>query len=168
MSRVNTIAKFWRYRVVRFACVGVFNTLLDLTILNALVFIFDLKVLVANTISASISVVISYFLNHAIVFQKQHKMTVRLFLKFITVTGLSILLVQSVVIYAAEHFVTTSEIVRLTGFSDAHAKFVQVNGAKAVAVLLGMAWNFALYHLVVFRHSDAQKTDAEEEAVLPY
>lgn len=167
MSRQNIIVAFWRHRIVRFACVGVVNTLTDLGILNVLVFVLGLKLLVANTISASISVVISYFWNHAIVFQRQHRMSMLLFLKFIAVTGLSILLVQSGVIYIVGHAISIGAISRLTGFSETQAHFVQVNGAKAMAVVLGMAWNFILYHLVVFKHSDTQKT-AEEEAILPY
>jgi len=94
-------------------------------------------------------------------------MSIRLFLKFIAVTGLSILLVQSGVIYIVGHVIGIDTISRLTGFSETQAHFVQVNGAKAMAVVLGMAWNFILYHLVVFKRSDTQQT-AEEETVLPY
>jgi putative flippase GtrA len=168
MSRKAIINKLWQHKVVRFGCVGVVNTLTDLTLLNIFVFGFGLKVLVGNLFSASISIVMSYFLNHAIVFRREHNMSLRLFLKFITVTGLSILVVQSVVIYSFEHVFTLSLIRSLvgSGLSD-HARFLQVNGAKVTAVLFGMIWNFALYHFVVFRHPK-EAPDIDEEGIVPY
>jgi putative flippase GtrA len=111
----------------------------------------------------------SYFLNYAIVFQRKHELSVRLFLKFIVVTGVSILAVQSIIIYSFEQIFTVQHIHALAGssLSGTQAHFLQVNGAKVTAVLFGMVWNFALYHWVVFRHPK-EGQDPEEEAVLPY
>lgn len=160
----------WSKRIVRFACIGVINTLNDLILLNIFVFLFGIKVLFANCMSASISIVISYFLNHAIVFQKQHPLSIRLFMKFVVITGLSIIAVQTVIIYGVEHVVTISRIVVTAHVSIGLANFLQVNGAKAVAVIGGMAWNFVLYQLVVFREPRQKDADGivKEEGVVPY
>ncbi|HMH30897.1 MAG TPA: GtrA family protein [Methylomirabilota bacterium] len=169
MSIQTFVTNLWERRVVRFACVGVVNTLNDLILLNIFVFVFGLKLLVANLFSASISIVISYFLTHKIVFKSEHKLSMKLFLKFITVTGLSILAVQTLVIYGFEHTFTTHYLENLSGItlSDSQIKFLQINCAKIVAVACGMVWNFALYHLVVFR-DPKEEHEPEEEAILPY
>jgi len=167
MSRQGTIRKLWEKRVFRFACVGVINTLTDISILNTLVFAFNLKLLVANSISASISITISYFWNHAIVFQRQHKLSLWLFFKFAVVTGLSIIAVQSVVIYGMEHVLTLHSLMSFDHLSNAKAKFIQVNVSKIVAVLVSMVWNFILYQMVVFKKPEG-KEDIDEEGVVPY
>lgn len=168
MSRQSVVKRLWEKRVIRFACVGVINTLTDITILNTLVFAFGLKVLVANTISATISIVISYFWNYAIVFRREHKLSLKMFAKFVIVTGLSIVVVQSVIIYAVEHVLTINSIQAVVNLSHAQAKFIQVNSAKALAVLMGMVWNFALYQLVVFKKAPAGTGDLDDEGVVPY
>ena len=155
MLKKHIIQKLWERRVVRFACIGVINTLTDAAILNVLVFVFGVKLLIANVISASVSIIISYFWNHYIVFQKEHQLSLRMFLKFVIVTGLSIVAIQSAVIYIAQHIFTLSEISKLTGLHGTHVEFIQVDGAKIAAVLIGMVWNFLLYKYVVFRHHDA-------------
>lgn len=161
------IQNLWQYKLVRFVCVGIINTLTDLSILNILVFAFNLKLLFANCISASISIVISYFWNHILVFQRKHKLSIGLFAKFVVVTGLSILAVQSLIIFAVEHLLTIKEITTATHLANTQAKLIQVNSAKIVAVAGGMVWNFVLYHLVVF--TDPKGTpDIDEEGVVPY
>ena len=167
MSRQNLLVSIWQRKIIRFVCVGMLNTTIDASILNALVFIFGIKLLIANLMSASISIVISYFLNHAIVFQRHHKLSVKLFIKFVMITGLSIILVQSLVIYGFEHLFSIAGIHKLSGLSKARAHFIQVNGAKATAVLVGMVWNFVLYHLVVFRSPNTDQ-DITEEGIVPY
>src|SRR4051812_16047664 len=112
MSSERSVKRLWEKRVVRFACVGVANTLTDTAILNLLVFALGMQVVVANVFSASISIVLSYFWNHFIVFQKEHPMNVRSFVKFILVTGASVIIVQSAVIYLVQHIFTLSEINR--------------------------------------------------------
>ncbi|HVA11225.1 MAG TPA: GtrA family protein, partial [Candidatus Dormibacteraeota bacterium] len=161
--------KLWQHKVIRFGCVGVVGTLTDLTLLNIFVFGFGLNILVGNLFSASISITMSYFLNHAIVFRREYEISLRLFLKFITITGLSILVVQTVVIYSFEHIFTIARLHAMFGneLSSVRTRFLQVNGAKATAVLFGMTWNFVLYHFVVFRHPK-EAPDIDEEGIVPY
>jgi putative flippase GtrA len=127
-----------------------------------------MQVVVANVFSASISIVLSYFWNHFIVFQKEHPMNVRSFVKFILVTGASVIIVQSAVIYLVQHIFTLSEINRLTDLSGTDAKVIQVDGAKVLAVLAGMVWNYMLYKLVVFKKPVQVPNEISEEGVVPY
>ena len=65
------------YKLVRFSFVGVFNTLLDLAILNLLVYLFNVvdpfAFLVCKGISFSLAVVNSYFMNKYFTFAKKEK-----------------------------------------------------------------------------------------------
>lgn len=155
------IHRVWQYRIVRFGCVGAVNTLTDVALLNILVFGFNLKLLAGNTLSTSITIVLSYFWNNIVVFQNQHRRSLRLFVKFAVVTGLSILLVQNLIIYGVVHAVSLHMIERLTDVSESAAQLLQVNGAKAIAVVGSMTWNFVLYQTLVFK--DPQKTPATTE-----
>jgi len=148
--------------------VGVINTLTDTAILNLLVFAASVQVVFANVISASISIVLSYFWNHYIVFRKEHPMSLRLFLKFVVVTGVSIIIVQTGIIYLIQHVFTLSEINKMTDLSGTSVKIIQVDGAKMAAVLAGMVWNYVLYQLVVFKKTTPETEDIDEEGVIPY
>ena len=164
----NCIRSFWEYKFIRFACVGVINTCDDLAVLNVLIFTFGLRLLEANIISAVASITISYFLNHLIVFRRQHEMSAMLFIRFFAVTGLSVLLVQSGVLYVMEHVLSLHTLQQLAGFGTSKEllQALQVNISKLTAVLAGMVWNFALYHMVVFR--DEKQAVISDEGVVPY
>lgn len=150
------LKRLWDVKLVRFICVGATNTVNDLLILNILVFVFHLPVLVANVFSATISITISYFLNHHLVFRIVEPHEFARFRRFFLVTGLSILLVQTVTIAVAMHLLKADTVVldRMldeAGFRHLTAEAVNVNIAKITAVLAGMGWNFILYHKIVFK-----------------
>ncbi len=153
------LKKIWGKKLVRFACVGIFNTLFDLTILNLLVFFAHVPTLIANLFSATISIVVSYFLNHHIVFRRTEPHEIKSFLKFFAVTGLSIVLVQDSIIFVVTHLLNhdsglITSIDHTLGTTKLTQKFVNLNFAKMLAVLGGMVWNFVLYRLVVFKDTD--------------
>jgi putative flippase GtrA len=142
-------------RFVRFLCVGSFNTLLDFTILNILVELAGLPVLVANSISVSVGITISYFLNHRIVFRHPQKYSLKNYIRFFFVTGFGVIVLQNLVIYASTKLgiANSDNTVHLLLFNVSD-KTVVLNIAKALAVIVGMVWNFLLYKYVVFRHED--------------
>ena len=153
------LKKLWSIKVTRFATVGVFNTLFDLSILNTLVFLFHAPVLAANLVSASISMTVSYFLNHHIVFRHPEKHSFQRFTHFFAVTGIGILGIQTLVIFAVTHLVGPHEsglthLMRHIGFRHITGRVVDVNTAKLLAVLIAMLWNFGIYHFVIFKKSD--------------
>ncbi len=153
----NFAKSIWSKKIFRFACVGVINTLVDITILNNLVFIFGLPLVIANFISASTSITLSYFLNHHIVFREKQSHSIIKFLKFFFVTGISILVIQTLIIVLVTHLLGSNKTIiyngiislGLKGFST---KFINLNSAKIAAVIAGMGWNFIFYQKIVFKH----------------
>lgn len=150
------LRKLWGVKVTRFACVGVFNTLFDLSMLNTLVFVGHLPTLVANLISASISISVSYFLNHHIVFRSRENHTFIRFAKFFTVTGVGILAIQTLVIYLVTHLLShqqalVHDILSMLHITRLSARAFDLNFAKLCAVAVALIWNFLIYHFVIFK-----------------
>jgi putative flippase GtrA len=142
--------------VVRFAAVGLVNTLVDFLVLNILVFGVGLNKLPANMISVSVAITVSYLLNHAVVFRQvgddsDHKRRIVLFV-LITLTGAFI--IQNVVIYLFAHVITFPAAI-LQSITDAlglnlSTAFVILNTAKLAATVCTMIWNYLLYRKFVF------------------
>jgi putative flippase GtrA len=150
------LKKLWSVKVTRFAAVGVFNTLFDLSMLNVLVFLGHLPTLLANLISASISISVSYFLNHNIVFRSHENHTPSRFAKFFAVTGVGILAIQTLVIYLVTHLLSRQEhlvndILRDMHITRLSTKAFDLNVAKLCAVAIALVWNFSIYHFVIFK-----------------
>ena len=159
---IKIVNKLWGNKIFRFATIGVINTATDISILNLVVFAFHVRLLYANLISASISISLSYFWNHFLVFRHKNPVSVKLFIRFFVITAVGILAIQSAVIYGLEHAVSNEQIASTLGLSLSLSKVIRVNGAKLIAVAFSMIWNFILYTFAVF------KDDKEEEAVVPY
>jgi putative flippase GtrA len=159
--------KIWERKLTRFIAVGGFNTLLDLIILNVLVLEVGLPTVIGNAISASICISISYFLYHRLVFRSKEPHTFKLFVHFFLVTGLGILVLQTLVIalvsYVLGHRdVGVNHMLSLIGASPLKTTFINLNIAKLCAVAIGMIWNFCLYHFVIFKtHSEVEEHVAD-------
>lgn len=146
----------WLFRneKIRFILAGGTNTLLDFLLLNVLVFAFNTYVLFANIISVSIGITISYFLNHYFVFRSTTRINIRSYLLFFCVTGFSSLILQTMIIYGFEvltHSQFGRSLIIIKSLYDSEA--LEINVAKATAVLVGMVWNFILYKYVIFKKS---------------
>lgn len=155
------IKAVWGYQLVRFLCFGVVNATNSILLLNFFVYVFHLHVLLANIVSASISISISYVLNHYAVFQSKDPLTLRAFLHFFLITGLSVLLVQTVVIAGVIHLLGTKEIginslLRLLGLRPLTTQFINLNIAKLISIVFSMLWNLTLYRLIVFQSSEPE------------
>ena len=159
------LRKSWDRTVIRFLCVGSFNTILDLTILNLLVGLAGFHELAANTISVSFGITISYLLNHRLVFRQPQKYSLKRYIHFFLVTGIGVIAIQNLVIYAASRtgLANSDNTVHLF-LIDITDKTAVLNVAKALAILVGMVWNFLLYKYVVFRHTD--KPDVADEIIV--
>lgn len=150
---------FWSNKIIRFFCVGVINTIVDFSILNILVDFLHLFPLVANLISASISITISYFMNHYVVFRISEKHTTKKFIHFFVATGSGILVVQSAIIYIVItllnlHLPIIKEILTSLHLNSVKIQTAILNIAKLAAVLVAMVWNFMIYHFVIFKPKD--------------
>lgn len=85
---------------MRYLLVGGFNTLLDLGLFTLFAVIVGLQPLVANVISTSITLCLSYLLNRAFVFRTERSVQ-RTVVQFVAVTLMSGLVVQSAIIWTA-------------------------------------------------------------------
>lgn len=159
------LKKLWDVKVTRFAAVGVFNTLFDIAILNTLVFGGHVAYVAANLVSASISMTVSYFLNHHVVFRSGENHTFRKFAHFFAVTGLGILGIQSLVLYAVTHLLGphpagVANFMQTLHLSHLSVRAFELNVGKIAAVLTAMTWNFTIYHFVIFKKPD-EKPDQD-------
>jgi putative flippase GtrA len=156
------VRKLLAKQQVRFLIAGCFNTALDFLILNVLTLAFGLPVLVSNTISVLLGISISYALNHFFVFRYPHRISLRKFLEFFLITGVSSLGIQTLIIWLFEMLFATSfgnSLLLVPGEEGRH--FIAINVAKFTAVLVGLVWNFTMYRFVVFREPAAKSMPAE-------
>jgi putative flippase GtrA len=156
------IKKLWDYKKIRFLCVGSFNALVDLTTLNTLVFVGHLPVWLANTISVTIGITISYFLNHFIVFRHGNKPNPKLFLKFFVITGIGVIVLQTAVIYLTRPMYT--DLLRsIHSISPSIRPKFSLNMAKITAILVGMFYNYLFYSKIVFKKKTLTETKETQE-----
>lgn len=140
----------WNHQTVRFASVGLLNTLLDLVFFNILVHLFGLNIVLANSISVSFGIVLSYILNKRFVFNEKH--TWRAFLLFVCVTGMSSLIIQDLVIWITkDSFDILAKITADLLSLGPVEPLIRTSMSKLCAVAVGMVWNFTLYKYLVFR-----------------
>lgn len=141
-------------RIGRFGLVGLFNTVLDFSLLNILVRL-ALPDVVANIISTGTAMIFSFLLNRRWVFKSGEKNLVRQTILFVIVTIIGLWGLQSLVIAGADVWtaptdlaVNISHLLRLDAiFSD---DFVRLNFKKGIATGVSLVWNYVLYRKVVF------------------
>lgn len=163
---IDACKALWEKKVVRFFFVGCFNFLLDIGMLNVLTAVFGLKVLIANSISVSIGITASYFLNHRIVFRHQQEYSLKTYGKFFAVTGFSAIVIQDFIIEVLAPKIVkvrSGETVQVLGRAiPAHT--IELNIAKIIAVAIGMVWNFLLYKYIVFQ--DKKGSDSADKIIV--
>lgn len=151
-----------RMRFVRFASVGVFNTLADFALLNTLLLLTGAQtsekmlVILLNLISAGSVSVLSYFLNHRFVFagetRRAHHHNILIFL-VITLSGLFIIqgtIFAFVLDQVGGFALPISNVLEYIGLGFVTRDLVQTNLAKAVATVGTMLWNYHLYKKLIF------------------
>lgn len=154
MQKIKSfVQRAWSHTAVRFLCVGSFNTGLDLLLLNILVQMFAVPVLIANTFAVLLGITLSYFLNHRIVFRHHQPYSLKSYAQFFLVTGVSVLIIQNVIILSAMQLgIANSDNTRHLLLFDVPDKTVVLNVSKALAIGVGMVWNYLLYRYVIFRN----------------
>ncbi|MDP2648084.1 MAG: GtrA family protein [Candidatus Yanofskybacteria bacterium] len=141
------LARRWGvlFLVAKYGVVGVLNTLLDAGILNLLSFWFGIykgtPIIFFSSVGFAVAVVNSYFWNRYWVFASRDTQYGREFVQFIIVSVIGLGL-NTGLVYLLTTFVTP-----LSGLSPQAWE----NVAKAVAIPLSFAWNFAGYKFIVFR-----------------
>lgn len=130
----------------KFFIVGILNTGLDFAVLNFLMWMTQTykgtSIVIFGTISFSVAVTNSYFLNKYWTFGDQSKAQApQQFIKFLSVSIGGLILNNSII-----YFITTL-VNPIFGLSPV----LWANFAKVVATGVVLAWNFAGYKLFVFK-----------------
>jgi ABC-type sugar transport system permease subunit len=91
-----------------------------------------------------------------LVFKSKEPHTFKLFARFFLVTGLGILVIQTLVIALITHILVHRDIgvnnlLHMVHVHPLKIAFVNLNIAKLCAVSVGMVWNLSLYHFVIFK-----------------
>lgn len=154
------------HRIVRFAGVGVINTLLDFALLNTMIAITQthseqtMRLAVLNAVSVSLVACFSFFMNRKVVFRHSadetpaHRIVV-----FIAITLAGLFLVnESLFTFVLHHdeglaqfAIDTLRTFHLPQLSD---NFLRPNIAKAIATCGSLVWNYLLYKRFVFKDAD--------------
>lgn len=145
-------------QVGKFGLVGIINTLLDFGLFNLFSSsLVGLTLYQANIGSTSVAMIFSFFANKRLVFKQEGGNLLKQAVVFVAVTGFGLWVLQNGVIkllvdvwpvplnlaYAVVEFLNLDQI-----FSR---DFVTKNGAKAIATVVSLVWNFVLYKKIVFK-----------------
>lgn len=126
-------------QVLRYVVVGVFTSLLDLSIFSALAVLLHVAPTLANVVSTVITICVSYLINSSFVFQAR-KLSWASFFSFAGLTLFTGLVIQSLVIWAV-----SSIAFSLAGQSMRH---VILPGSKVAAMAIGAVCNYLGYRFI--------------------
>lgn len=126
----------------RFALVGGFNTALDFGLLFLFVNLGFDKI-IANYISTSIAFVFSFFANKTFTFRATGDAR-REFITFVTITLFGLWVLQPIVI---------TGVTALAAPLDISESAILI-GAKLIATIISLIWNYIMYSRVVFRKKE--------------
>jgi putative flippase GtrA len=136
-----------KYEKVRFVLVGVANTAVDFVVFLTLAKLLGTSAIVANLISTTCALLVSYALNKKAVFGGGEDKGKLQFAQFIIVTLTGLWVLQSIVIYAV-----SSLLVSL--FPSLPDTWVLL-GAKVCATAVSLIWNYLWYSRLVFKKAKA-------------
>lgn len=140
-------------KLVGFGGVGVINTLIDYAIFNLLLLGFGVRPFVANLISTSVALSFSYFANKRFVFKHAGAFDIKSAALFIGFTLFGLWVIQGLGLSLIIHWVQTNYPAMY-----AEHQFLVANGAKLIASLASIVWNFTTYNTIVFK----KKTNSVE------
>ena len=131
--------KATKHRPLRFAIVGISNTVLDFTLMN-LLSLAGLNLIIANTISTGIAMIYSFLMNKKWTFRNAGQDYLRQVILFFVFTAIGIWVIQNGLIILAQHYLPRF------GLSDQAFN----NLAKLGASVFSLTWNYLTYNHFVF------------------
>ncbi len=141
-------------RVGKFGLVGILNTLIDFVIYNVLSSKVGLSLVQSNVISTSVAMLFSFAANRQVVFRKKPGSLFKEALMFFLVTAFGLYIIQTGTIKLLTEVWLAPIALGLTIAHAAgvvgHDQFLAKNGAKAIATVLSLTWNYIMYKKVVF------------------
>lgn len=138
------LRRLLRYEKVRFVAVGALNTAVDISILFVLANLFLFPTILANVISTSTALVVSYLLNKKAVFGDTDTSSIKQVVLFVSITLVGLWVLQGAAITLLEPLLEP-----VLGKSGA------LLGAKLIATLFSLSWNYIWYSRVIFRKTKA-------------
>ena len=161
--------RIFRRRFARFFAVGVWNTVVDLTVLTLMVKLLDVqahqtaKLILANSVSATCSMISSFLLNRFFVFRDGgnpihgKKVATFIIVSLIGAYGINNTVLNLVVLHASWLHNFTYSIVQALSLDGIFSKyFITIFTGKAVAGLSSMLWSFWAYGKFVFNKQEPQ------------
>ena len=127
-----------------FAVIGVFNTVVDFSLLILLGYT-GLNRVAANTISTGVAFTISFFFNRKYTFQSNSKNVVREIILFIAVTLFGLWVIQNVIIWL---------LAPIIGAQFSVSTEISILTAKLFATVASLVWNYLMYDHVVFKNEE--------------
>ena len=142
-------------RISRFGVAGIFITMIDFAIFNVLSSkMVHLSKIQANTISTTVAMIFSFFVNRSFVFQGQGNELQQAVL-FFAFTAFGLYILQNSVIYLLTEYLKWPRklVTRITstGHIPLEPDFILKNGAKLTGTVVSLTWNYLLYGRIVFR-----------------
>ncbi|MDB5176685.1 MAG: sugar translocase [Candidatus Saccharibacteria bacterium] len=132
-----------KFEKIRFILVGGLNTTVDFIILLILASLFSVPVSIANIISTSVALLVSYALNKKVVFGNTDTNNRRQFMLFVAITLFGLWVLQTIIIA----FVSTV----LSGWlAVVSTSALVLTIAKLLATCISLTWNYLWYSKVVF------------------
>jgi putative flippase GtrA len=160
----STLRRIFKKRFARFFVVGVWNTLVDLSILSLMISITGakpdetLKLILCNTVSGTFSIASSFLLNRYFVFRdgknpvQGKKLITFIVVSLIGAYGINNTVLNVVVLHADwlhEFIYPIIEFIKLDGIITQN--MAKIFTGKAVAGLSSMLWSFWAYGKFVFK-----------------
>lgn len=141
-------------RVSIFLLIGAGNTLVDFVLLNILNLGLNWPIILANLVSGSVGVTLSFILNSRFVFKPAHRSVAQIY-TFILVTAFGLYVLQNLVIYLLIDVwpapLKLADRVQASLGLPFSSQFVMTNGAKAIATVVSLTWNYVCYDRIVFK-----------------
>lgn len=163
----KALRRIFKKRFARFFAVGVWNTIVDLSVLTIMIKLLDvqadqtLKLVLANSISATASMTSSFLLNRFFVFRDGgnpihgKKIATFVAVSLIGAYGINNTVLNLVVLHADWLHSFIYSIVQTLSLDSIFSKnFVTIFTGKAVAGLSSMLWSFWAYGKFVFSKND--------------
>ncbi len=129
---------------VRFVLVGGTNTAVDFIILFLLASILNVPVFLANIVSTSVALGVSYVLNKKAVFKNDSATNLRQIMAFIVVTLVGLWVLQGTIIWLV------GDLLQSLSLNETIVLFL----GKVIASAFSLTWNYLWYSRVVFRQQN--------------
>jgi putative flippase GtrA len=143
---MEKLRKITSKKQFRFVLVGGAATIIDFGLLNLFNQI-GWDSLVANTISTGLAMAFSFFANKKFTFQSDSKNYARQITLFIIFTLIGLWVIQNLIIQGLL-------LVLPTDWPD----WLRLNGAKVLATVASMTWNYITYNKIVFKSDNSKQT----------